>query len=300
MVHLHKFWQPRNWFLALAAIAVGGAIACGGSSSKATPTTAPAATQATSASSSAASAGAGTAAGASGSTGAAADGAASTLAITVGTGTLGTYLAGPNGHTLYVFLKDAPDKSNCSGGCLQTWPPLLQEEDDTVKADASATGKFGYIDTPAGEQVTYNGAPLYYFAADAQAGDTKGNLVNNIWFVARPESASTSVVGVRSSAGKTYLVGPTGMTLYLYAKDTDGVSNCSGACLQNWPALTVPQGLDPTAVSTASGALAVISRDDGSRQVTYKGLPVYYYAGDKLPGDTNGEGVGNVWSTAKP
>ncbi len=101
-----------------------------------------------------------------------------------------------------------------------------------------------------------------------------------------------------NDAGKTYLVGPTGGSLYVFSKDATGVSNCSGSCAQNWPPLTVPQGIDPSAVSAAGGSLAVITRDDGTRQVTYNGHPVYYYAGDKLPGDTNGDGVGGVWSLA--
>ncbi|HEX5368428.1 MAG TPA: hypothetical protein VFY10_03340, partial [Dehalococcoidia bacterium] len=221
------------------------------------------------------------------------------LTLSMGNGPLGNYLTGPDGKTLYVFLKDAPNTSNCTGACLQTWPPLLQEEDQDVKGASGVSGKIGYIDTAAGEQVTYNGAPLYYFSKDTAPGQTQGNLVTNLWYVARPESASTAVVGMRSDNGKSYLVGPTGGTLYLFAKDTDGVTNCSGSCAQNWPALTVPQGIDPTAVSSASGSLAVITRDDGSRQVTYNGKPVYYYAGDKLPGDTNGDGVGGVWSLAK-
>jgi predicted lipoprotein with Yx(FWY)xxD motif len=169
-------------------------------------------------------------------------------------------------------------------------------EGQSVEADGGASGVFDSIETATGLQVTYNGAPLYYFAADAAPGDTNGHLVGNVWFLARPETASTAYVGVRD----TFLVGPTGMTLYLFANDTEGVSNCSGQCLDNWPALTVPEGLDPTAGSAAAGARAVVSRDDGALQITYNGLPVYYFAGASLPGDTTGDGVGGVWSLATP
>ena len=226
---------------------------------------------------------------------------AAPLIISIGKATLGEFLAGPNGRTLYVFNKDAPNTSNCKADCLPTWPPLLQEEGQSIKGDAAAHGTFGYVDTQAGEQVTYNGAPLYYFVGDAQPGDTKGHLVGGVWFVARPTTASTAVVGVGGSDSSAYLVGPTGNALYLFAKDTAGTSNCTGQCLDNWPALTVPAGLAPTAIKAAAGVLAVMTRTDVStQQVTYNGKPLYYFAGDTLPGDTKGDGVGGVWSLARP
>jgi predicted lipoprotein with Yx(FWY)xxD motif len=218
------------------------------------------------------------------------------LAVSVGDSDLGPYLTGADGKALYVFTRDMAGTSNCVDDCLQTWPPLLVEPGQAVEADSVAAGDFDSIETAAGLQVTYNGAPLYYFAADAAAGETNGHMVGNVWFLARPETASTAYVGVDES----YLVGPTGFTLYLFANDTEGVSNCSGQCIENWPALTVPEGLDPTAVSGASGALGVLTRDDGAIQITYNGAPLYYYVGDSLPGDTNGDGVGGVWSLATP
>jgi predicted lipoprotein with Yx(FWY)xxD motif len=275
MTVLRKFRYGRALLLPLAVIALAAAIACSSDDDDdSTP----------------------------GSGGAAATApAGATVAVGVRSGDVGKYLTGPEGRTLYVFLRDEPNKTNCSGGCLQTWPPLLLKNGESVKGDADAKGSFASIDTPSGKQVTYNGAPLYYFVTDTQPGETKGDLVGNVWFVARPESASTSVVGVRSEGDKTpYLVGPTGKTLYLFARDTEGVSNCSGTCLENWPALAVPEGLEPSAVSGASGALGVFTRDDGARQVTYKGLPLYYFAADKLPGETTGDGVGGVWTLAKP
>jgi predicted lipoprotein with Yx(FWY)xxD motif len=302
--------------VAIAVAATAALSACSGSSGSGGSTSTPAASTpaaaAAAAGASTASAGAGAASSddygygatptAAGTAAASAAAPASMLMVSMQSGgKLGSYLTDADGHTLYVFLKDAPDHSNCAGACLQTWPPLLLGAGQQVEADAAATGTWGSIDTAAGKQVTYNGAPLYHFVKDAQPGDTLGNLLNGLWFVARPDTASTSVLGVRASGPKTpHLVAPTGMTLYTYAKDAAGVSNCSGACLANWPALTVPAGFDPTAVAAASGALGVITRDDGSRQVTYKGLPLYTFAADHQPGDTNGDGVANVWSVAVP
>jgi predicted lipoprotein with Yx(FWY)xxD motif len=223
------------------------------------------------------------------------------LKIGIGQSELGRFLTAPDGKTLYVFTRDAPNTSNCTSDCLSVWPPLLASAGQPIVADAAAAGKFDTITTPSGKQVTYDGAPLYYYAPDAQPGDTMGHLVGGVWFVAPPDTASTAVVGVRGSGDSAYLVGPTGMTLYTFAKDTAGASNCSGQCLANWPALTVPADLNPTAVDAAKGALDFLTRaDDGTRQVVYNGMPLYFFAADEVPGDTKGDGVGGVWSTARP
>jgi predicted lipoprotein with Yx(FWY)xxD motif len=284
----HFAKSPRFLVAALAVIVFAAAVACSGDDDDdaQSPTQAPAAsaTEAQPASGDGAEA-------------TPAEDASAPLAVSVEEGDLGPYLAGPDGKALYVFTRDDPSTSNCTGDCLSTWPPLLLEDGQSVEAGAGATGTFDSIETEAGQLVTYNGAPLYYFSADSAPGDTNGNLVGNVWFLARPETASTAYVGVRDS----FLVGPTGMTLYLFANDTEGVSNCTDQCLENWPALTVPEGMEPSAVPDAGGALDVITReDDGTLHITYNGLPLYYFAGDSLPGDTNGDGVAGVWSLAMP
>lgn len=94
------------------------------------------------------------------------------------------------------------------------------------------------------------------------------------------------------------LVDEKGMALYFFTKDANGLSNCDGDCLGNWPAFFTPT------VNLAKGLNArdfgVITRKDGSRQTTYKGWPLYYFAGDRTAGSINGEGLGNVWFVAKP
>ena len=222
-----------------------------------------------------------------------ADGAGATVIVTENA-TLGAILTDADGNTLYTFAEDGPGVSTCqTDPCPQTWPPLTIGTGDPSGGDG-ATGTFGSIDTAAGKQVTYDSAPLYYFAADAP-GDTKGHLVGERWFVARPDTASTSVVGVAGSGAAAHLVGPTGMTLYLFANDSPGTSNCASACLENWPALTVPEGQAAAAVDAASGEVGVIERADGTFQVTYNGAPLYHFANDTAPGDTNGQGIGGLW-----
>ena len=95
-----------------------------------------------------------------------------------------------------------------------------------------------------------------------------------------------------------FLVDAKGMTLYMYNKDTPGVSNCVGSCLTAWPALAATT--DMLAGAGVPGKLGSITRADGAKQVTYNDMPLYYYGGDKAPGDTTGQGVGGVWYMMSP
>ena len=96
------------------------------------------------------------------------------------------------------------------------------------------------------------------------------------------------------------LVDSKGMTLYRFEKDQADVSNCNGGCAAAWPPLVVAAGQDPTAGDGVTGKLGVITRQDGSLQVTYNSLPLYYFASDSQPGDTNGQDVGDVWYVVHP
>ena len=111
--------------------------------------------------------------------GAATSGATVTLAKT----SLGDVLADDKGRTLYIFLRDEKNKSNCTGSCLSTWPPYTPGEAKAgTGVDAAALGSITTADGK--KQVTINGMPLYYFAADTAAGDTRGQAVGGDWYVA--------------------------------------------------------------------------------------------------------------------
>jgi len=98
----------------------------------------------------------------------------------------------------------------------------------------------------------------------------------------------------------SYLVDAEGMSLYIFTNDVDGTSTCSGGCLEAWPALTVAEGETPSVAANISGRVGTVAREDGSLQVTYNGMPLYYFASDTAPGETNGQGVGDVWYLAQP
>jgi predicted lipoprotein with Yx(FWY)xxD motif len=90
------------------------------------------------------------------------------------------------------------------------------------------------------------------------------------------------------------MVNSTGMTLYTFDKDTanSGKSACNGPCAALWPAVTASSGM-------MGGDYSVITRDDGSQQLTYKGKPLYLYAKDQKPGDMTGDNFKGIWHVVK-
>jgi predicted lipoprotein with Yx(FWY)xxD motif len=226
--------------------------------------------------------------------------------------TLGDYLTDGSGRALYLYSKDFPAASgaaastavsNCSGGCLTAWP--------VFHADAIAPGPglkaadFGELTRADGsKQTTFHGWPLYYFASDTQASDTKGEGVGNVWFVLRDPFYSMLVMSSPTQGGPgLYLSRPDGMTLYYYTPDTVGtgatppVSACTGGCLQAWPAFLASSTVLPSKVAAA---LTRFDRGGGVMQSAWKGHPLYLFATDKKPGDVKGDKVGNVWFVVDP
>ncbi len=232
--------------------------------------------------------------------------------------TLGSFLVDENGMTLYLYQKDTNGASVCFGGCLALWPPLLTNG-DPIASDPVITGMLGVTTRPDGsQQVTYNGSPLYYFTKDKSAGDTTGQAVGSVWYVvppapaasSSPTSVPTSEAMATSSTPATlnisqnytlgsFLVDQNGMTLYIFTKDSPGVSTCTGSCQANWPPL-LTNGTPIAGDAAITAKLGVITRSDGTQQVTVNDLPVYYFAKDKAAGDVNGQGVGSVWFVVEP
>jgi len=102
--------------------------------------------------------------------------------------------------------------------------------------------------------------------------------------------AAGVTVGTASSASfGTYLTGPNGMALYTHAGDSATSSTCTGGCASAWPPLATTG--QPTAGSGVTGQLGTLTRADGTVQVTYAGLPLYYWQGDTKAGDVTGNGV---------
>jgi predicted lipoprotein with Yx(FWY)xxD motif len=183
--------QPRARLLAWATVAMLAVGACSSAATPTPPTPAPAtpaaATPAPATSAPASSAPASSAP-ASPSEAAGSPGNY-TLTVVTGAGTLGKYMTGEGDKTLYIFKADTvgSGKSSCSGSCADNWPPFVLEGSEKAVGGAGVSGAIATITRDDGKkQVTYNGAPLYYFAGDQKAGDTNGQGLNAKWFVAAP------------------------------------------------------------------------------------------------------------------
>ncbi len=231
---------------------------------------------------------------------------------TLGVGTtddLGSFLTDAEGMTLYIFTNDTADSgtSVCNDDCAANWPPFFV---DGATLPEGTAGELTTITRDDGSsQLAYNGMPLYLWVGDTAAGDTTGEGVGDVWFVASIDDgdamaspAASPVASVALGLGDDaelgqFLTDPEGMTLYIFANDTpdSGTSVCNDDCAANWPPFfvegaTLPEG--------TPGELTVITRDDGWTQLAYNGQPLYLWVNDAAPGDVTGQGVGDVWFVA--
>jgi predicted lipoprotein with Yx(FWY)xxD motif len=117
----------------------------------------------------------------------------------------GTYLVGPSGKALYLFLLDKAGKSNCSGSCASIWPPLTTTGKPAASGGAMSADLGTITRSDGKKQVTYKGHPLYYYAADSSPGQTSGQGLNQFgakwWLVAPSGTAITSSGSGGSSSG---------------------------------------------------------------------------------------------------
>jgi predicted lipoprotein with Yx(FWY)xxD motif len=102
-------------------------------------------------------------------------------------------------------------------------------------------------------------------------------------------TAGVILGSISSPSFGVVLTGPNGMTLYTHTGDTATSSSCTGSCATAWPPLETNG--QPTALAGVTGQLGTLTRPDGGTQVTYRGLPLYYWQGDTKAGDATGNGV---------
>jgi predicted lipoprotein with Yx(FWY)xxD motif len=105
-----------------------------------------------------------------------------TATVTVN-GKAETILTNAAGMTLYYRTSDKPPTTVCSGGCASAWPPLLVTGSSVPSSAASLPGKLSVQTDANGNQVQYNGHPLYTYSGDSAPGQTNGEGVAGIWFV---------------------------------------------------------------------------------------------------------------------
>lgn len=123
----------------------------------------------------------------------------------------GAVVTGKDGMSLYVFSKDTTaGQSACNGDCAGSWPALTVAAAADVTAGTGVTGALGTITRTDGTlQVTLGGKPLYYFSGDSAAGDTKGQGLNDVWYLVRPTGDPADDDGGAASPGASKCSGPT-------------------------------------------------------------------------------------------
>jgi len=107
---------------------------------------------------------------------------------------IGDYLTDGAGRTLYVFDNDSadPPRSTCNGSCAIAWPPLLIKSPGKIFPTGVDPKILGYVERADHTcQVTVHGHPVYFFVADAKAGDINGQGVNGKWFAVAPDGGRT-------------------------------------------------------------------------------------------------------------
>lgn len=246
--------------------------------------------------------------------------AGSSVAVKVTDSPFGKILISTNGRTLYGFANDTAAKSTCYGACAAAWPPVIVDDSWTVGPGLDV-GVFSTVVRDDGtQQLTAGKLPLYEYAGDAAPGDTTGQGSGDVWFVvgtdakfitkqasqqsapaaapsttkpaASPAPAAASVKLADTRLGKI-MVDADGHTLYAFTKDTAGTPTCADACAKAWPASSVTG--QPVAGSGITAALKAVTSPAGGSMIVAGKWPLYRFAGDAAPGDTNGQGSGGVW-----
>lgn len=105
----------------------------------------------------------------------------------------------------------------------------------------------------------------------------------------KTEHDDTYTIRVDQNKGK-HMTDSEGMSLYVFDQDVPGVSNCEGSCSKTWPPYfaNIQQAELPP-------DFKVMTRNDGKKQFLWMNRPLYYYLGDKKPGDISGDGVDGTW-----
>jgi predicted lipoprotein with Yx(FWY)xxD motif len=140
-------------------------------------------------------------------------------------------------------------------------------------------------------------------AANAYPSETTSSATTPSSTASTTPSGEGTAIAVKhaSKLGTILAAGSKKLTVYMFEGDRAGTSSCSGACASVWPPVTTSGA--PVAHGAASADLGTITRSDGTRQVTYKGHPLYFFARDKDSGDAYGQGVhgfGADWYVLAP
>ena len=178
---------------------------------------------------------------------------------------LGTYLVDGNGMTLYYFTKDSPGVSNANANVIANWPVFYASS--VIVTDLLNATDFGSITRADGaKQTTFKDYPLYFFIQDKAPVDTKGQGVNNVWFVVDPEKFVAPVT--LSLVAKSFAFDKSTITVKAGARVTVNFDNQDGA----------PHNLAIYTNSSATTSIFVGTVITGPSQTTY------FFAAPDTPG----------------
>ncbi|MFE5868220.1 SCO0930 family lipoprotein [Streptomyces roseifaciens] len=241
---------------------------------------------------------------------------------------IGSVVADSAGMTLYRFDKDTaqPPASTCDGDCAKAWPPVPAGDATAASGIGAKVGEVVRADGT--KQLTLAGWPVYRYAKDTAPGDTKGQGVGGTWSAFAPDGKKAGAKqeekdgkkdqeqggekakegeeqgGKPAAAGVSVadnpalgkiLVDGQGRTLYRFAKDSAWPMKfaCTGTCLETW------KPAKPVEKSAVRGVpeklITTVTRPDGTEQLAVDCWPVYWFTGDKKPGDTAGQGKQGLW-----
>jgi predicted lipoprotein with Yx(FWY)xxD motif len=200
----------------------------------------------------------------------------------------GTLQVTIGGWPVYRYSGDTAAGQTNGQGVGGTWFGVTP---DGTKASASPQGTNSTtgLDYETGTATQHNAPP--------NTGD----------FFTGPRTAPPAMLWVQLTAGSANGLSPivhdaAGFTLYRFDKDTPhpSASNCTGACATTWPPVLVHTGSRIFVDGVPTAEVGIITRPDGTRQVTLGGWPLYRYSGDTAAGQTNGENVGGTWFAISP
>lgn len=126
---------------------------------------------------------------------------------------IGAVLADSKGFTLYHLTTERGGGIQCVRACARMWPPLLAPGGELSASASSLPGHLATVQRPdGGEQVTYDGLPLYTYSGDIAPNQANGQGVQDVWFAAGPGGASeaTGTSGAGDSGGGGYGGGDSG------------------------------------------------------------------------------------------
>jgi predicted lipoprotein with Yx(FWY)xxD motif len=234
--------------------------------------------------------------------------------------TVGTHIVDKDGRSLYFFSNDVNGGlANCTGGCLTNFPIFTAPANTTVSGGLLSTDLATITLTSGVMQTTYKGWPLYYFSPSGvaeAAGQTGGEGVGNIWFVAKTNYsimiANNQLIGgdnlhymsdyTPGDGFTNYLSDGNGNTLYTFAKDSFLVNKFTKPDFSNNPTFPMYETTNITVPSTLAKSLFAVINVNGRNQLTFNGWPLYYFGADSLKkGSTKAitfpptQPVGAIW-----